>query len=53
VCYVGVTIAGGEGAILRENMCPISLTPLGLEAYLGPGHIMLDQDPAPHAKEAQ
>jgi len=28
-------------------------TPLGTEVDLGPGHIMLDKDPAPPAKGAQ
>jgi len=28
-------------------------TPLGTEVDLGPDHIVLDRDPAPHAKGAQ
>ena len=28
-------------------------TPLGTEIDFGPGHIVLDEDPAPHAKGAQ
>ena len=36
MCYVRVTIPYGEGAILGENMCPTSLTPLSIENWSGP-----------------